>query len=171
MQVKEVKWDFPRDAPSLEVFKVSLNGALGNWTGGRCSYTMQGSWKWMIFHVPSKPNQPMRTHMETLLDFKPPLGLELIFSYELSIIDCISCGSQQNVLLPISGFLSEAVWDSALPDHSSILMPSVECANKNMKHHGLVICTTPSFTFSSLAFLTTIPRTLPFGVMFENAGK
>lgn len=89
----------------------------------------------------------MRTHMETLLDFKPPLGLELIFSYQLSIIDCISCSSQEDVVLPISGFLSEAVWDSALPDHSSILMPSVECANKNMKHHGLVICTTPSLTF------------------------
>lgn len=85
--------------------------------------------------------------METFLDFKPPLGLELIFSYQLSPIDCISCSSQQDVLLTISGFLSEAVWRSALPDLSSSLMPSVECAKENMKHPGLVILITPSLTF------------------------
>lgn len=110
--------------------------------------------------------------METPLDFKPPLGLELIFSYQLPAIDFISCSSQQDVLLTISGFLSEAVWGSALPDHSSILLPSVEHARENIKHSGLVICTTPSLTFPLiLAFLTTTPGTLPFGVMFENAGN
>lgn len=115
----------------LDWWKVFLSMA-GRLKGFQCSFQTKSF---------------MRTHMETLLNFKPPLRLELIFSYQLSPIDCISCRSQQDVLLTISGFLSETVWGSALPDHSSSLLPSVECYKENMKHPSLVLCITPSLTF------------------------
>ena len=42
-------------APSLEVLKARLDGALGSWTGGGQPCPWQGGWNWVIFKVPSNP--------------------------------------------------------------------------------------------------------------------
>ena len=49
----------PREAvgaPSLEVFKARLDGALGNLVWWEVSLPMAGGWNWMVFKVPSNPN-------------------------------------------------------------------------------------------------------------------
>ena len=44
------------DAPSLEVFKARLDGALGNLVWWEVSLPMAGGWNWVIVKVPSNPN-------------------------------------------------------------------------------------------------------------------
>ena len=44
------------NAPSLEVFKARLDGALGNLVWWEVSLPMAGDWNWMGFNVPSSPN-------------------------------------------------------------------------------------------------------------------
>ena len=49
----------PREAvgaPSLEVLKARLDGALGNLVWGEVSLPMAGGWNWVGFKVPSNPN-------------------------------------------------------------------------------------------------------------------
>ena len=50
------------DAPSLEVFKARLDGALGSLVWWEVSLPMAGGWHWVVFKVPSNPN-----HSVTLL--------------------------------------------------------------------------------------------------------
>jgi len=56
-------WDrLPReavDAPSLEVFKTRLDGALSNLGWWKMSLLMAGGWNQMIFKVSSNPNHSM----------------------------------------------------------------------------------------------------------------
>ena len=47
------------DAPSLEVFKARLDGALGNLVWWEMSLPLASGWVWMIFKVPSNPNHSM----------------------------------------------------------------------------------------------------------------
>ena len=52
----------PREAvgaPSLEVFKARLDGALNNLVRWEVSLPMAGRWNWVIFNVPSNPNHCM----------------------------------------------------------------------------------------------------------------
>jgi len=49
----------PREAvaaPSLEVFKARLDGALSNLVWWKGSLPMAGVWNWMIYKVTSNPN-------------------------------------------------------------------------------------------------------------------
>ena len=41
------------DAPSLETFKVRLDGTLSTWWSCRCPCSVQGSWTWWPVRVPS----------------------------------------------------------------------------------------------------------------------
>jgi len=47
------------DAPSLEVFKARLDGALSKWSSGRYSCPGQEGWNLMTFKVPSNPDHSM----------------------------------------------------------------------------------------------------------------
>jgi len=52
----------PREAvpaPSLEVFKARLDGALSNLVWWKVSLAMVGGWNWMTFEVPCNPNHSM----------------------------------------------------------------------------------------------------------------
>lgn len=44
------------DAPSLEVLKARLDGALGNLVWWEVSLPMAGGWNQGIFKIPSNPN-------------------------------------------------------------------------------------------------------------------
>ena len=44
------------DAPSLEVLKARLDGALGSLGWWEVSLPMAGDWNWVVFRVPSNPN-------------------------------------------------------------------------------------------------------------------
>jgi len=46
-------------APSLEVFKTRLDGALGSLSGWEASLPMAGSWDWMFFKVLSNTSHSM----------------------------------------------------------------------------------------------------------------
>jgi len=62
MRVVRPRPRLPREAvaaPSLAVFKARLDGALSNWSGGRCPCSWQGRWNQMVFKVPSNPNYSM----------------------------------------------------------------------------------------------------------------
>jgi len=50
----------PREAvaaPSLEGFKARLDGALSSLGWWKGSLLMAGGWNWMVYKVPSNPNQ------------------------------------------------------------------------------------------------------------------
>jgi len=47
------------DAPSLEVFKARLHGALSNQISKRCPCPWQGGWTRQSLKVPSNPNHSM----------------------------------------------------------------------------------------------------------------
>jgi len=47
------------DAPSLEVFKARLDGALGSLSWWVATLPMAGHWGWMGFKVPSNPIHSM----------------------------------------------------------------------------------------------------------------
>ena len=49
------------DAPSLEVLKARLDGALSNLVSGRGPCPWQEGWSWMIYNVPSNPNHSVIT--------------------------------------------------------------------------------------------------------------
>ena len=44
------------DAPSLEVFKARLDGALGSLGWWEVSLSMAGGWNWVGFKVPANTN-------------------------------------------------------------------------------------------------------------------
>ena len=54
------------DAPSLEVFKAKLDGALGSLIWWMGSLSMAGSWNWVVLKVPSKESHsiiPKQTYL------------------------------------------------------------------------------------------------------------
>lgn len=42
------------DVPSLDMFRARLDGIWAPWSRGRWPFPSKGSWKWMIFIVPSR---------------------------------------------------------------------------------------------------------------------
>lgn len=107
----------------------------------------------MIFNVLSKPNHSMRARMETLLGFKPPLGLELIFSYGyqqlisfLAILSRMCYWSFQISCLKQPGVLPRLII-SPFSRHLWSVQEKTWGTRENMRHPGLVICITPSLTF------------------------
>ena len=57
------------DAPSLEVFKARLDGALGNLVWWEVSLPRAGGWNWMDFKAPSNPNHSMSLRIISILFF------------------------------------------------------------------------------------------------------
>lgn len=47
------------DAPSLEVLKARLDGALGSLVWWDVSLPMAGGWDWVVFKVPSNPKHSL----------------------------------------------------------------------------------------------------------------
>jgi len=46
-------------APSLEVLRAGLDGALGSLSWKGTALPMAGDWGWMGFKAPSNPNHPV----------------------------------------------------------------------------------------------------------------